>query len=162
MPVTAYVGFSAVRHDTTLGGHRVIASGHWGCGAFGNNEKVMFVVQSLAADLAGVELRYHCPEAGRVTIDTDSRKASVDLSPAIQLLEGVRGEQLTVRAALDRLAERCASDPEWRPKQKVARPRKASCGKSDGEKGDGSPSDHIQKGRGRWVPSDIWRKGASV
>ena len=153
----AYVGFAAARHDSTLGGHRVIASGHWGCGAFGNNEKVMYVVQSLAADLAGVSLRYHCPEAGRVTIDTD-QKASVDLSPAVRLIEEARTEQLTVRAALDRLAERCATDPEWRTKQKAARPRTASGEK--GEKEDGSPSD--RKGRGRWVPSDIWRKGASV
>ena len=61
MATKAYAGFAAARHDPKVGGHETMATGHWGCGAFKNNEKVMFVVQSLAADLAGVRLRYHLP-----------------------------------------------------------------------------------------------------
>ena len=32
MVLKAYTGFAAARHDSTLGGHEVVASGHWGCG----------------------------------------------------------------------------------------------------------------------------------
>ena len=37
-----------------------IATGHWGCGAFGNNHDLMFLKQWLAASEAGVRtLHYH-------------------------------------------------------------------------------------------------------
>ena len=34
-------------------GAREVATGHWGCGAFGNNHDLMFVKQWLAASEAG-------------------------------------------------------------------------------------------------------------
>ena len=43
----AYVGFVAARSDPDVGGHTVVATGHWGCGAFCNDEKVMFTIQAL-------------------------------------------------------------------------------------------------------------------
>ena len=90
----AYVGFAAARHDTELGGHRTIATGNWGCGAFGNNERVALVVQSLAADLAGVRLRYHLPKGlggeGAAEAGTDA------LTPALEMLEHARAEGISV------------------------------------------------------------------
>lgn len=41
-------------------GAREVATGHWGCGAFGNNHDLMFLKQWLAASEAGVHtLHYH-------------------------------------------------------------------------------------------------------
>lgn len=41
-------------------GAKVVATGHWGCGAFGNNHDLMFLKQWLAASEAGVqEMIYH-------------------------------------------------------------------------------------------------------
>ena len=41
-------------------GAREVATGHWGCGAFGNNHDLMFLKQWLAASEAGVrKLHYH-------------------------------------------------------------------------------------------------------
>ena len=57
----------------------------------------MFTIQALAADLAGVRLRYHTPT---------SLSGAVDLSPAISILDEARQQRLTVDAVLDRLAER--------------------------------------------------------
>ena len=126
----AYTGFVAARHDPDVGGHEVVATGHWGCGAFANNEKVMFAVQALAADLAGVRLRYHTPA---------DLSGGVDLSPAIMILEEARLQKLTVDAVLDRLAERCANDPEWKTK---ARPP--------------------PRQRRWWFPKELWHKGAEA
>ena len=36
-------------------GARELATGHWGCGAFGNNHDLMFLKQWLAASDAGVQ-----------------------------------------------------------------------------------------------------------
>jgi hypothetical protein len=56
----AYTGFAACVHVANTGDDAItIATGNWGCGAFHNNERVMFVVQTLAAHLAGVELKFH-------------------------------------------------------------------------------------------------------
>ena len=47
-------------------GAREVATGHWGCGAFGNNHDLMFLKQWLAASDAGAELlRYHDFPPGR-------------------------------------------------------------------------------------------------
>ncbi len=57
---TAYTGFSAARaesHRLVPGAPRtVIHTGFWGCGAFGGNRRLMTILQSLAGDLAGVEI----------------------------------------------------------------------------------------------------------
>jgi len=59
MILKAYIGFAAAKADEDLGGETLIATGSWGCGAFHNNECVMFVVQALAANAAGVCLTHH-------------------------------------------------------------------------------------------------------
>ena len=38
--------------------HKVIATGNWGCGAFGGNLQLKFIIQYLAASAAGVDLEY--------------------------------------------------------------------------------------------------------
>ena len=48
------------------------------------------------------------------------KMAPVDLSPAVAILKEAKEQRLTVEAVLDRLSDRCASDPEWRTK---ARPQ---------------------------------------
>ena len=40
-------------------GAREVATGHWGCGAYGNNHDLMFLKQWLAASEAGVEKVYY-------------------------------------------------------------------------------------------------------
>merc|ERR1711918_272627 len=61
----AFIGFVAAGKDEDVGGQKLIATGSWGCGAFCNNEGVMFVVQALAANLAGVDLTHHVLGDGR-------------------------------------------------------------------------------------------------
>jgi len=56
---TAYTGFCAARQESERlapSVETVIHTGFWGCGAFGGNRTLMTILQSLAADLAGVEL----------------------------------------------------------------------------------------------------------
>ena len=40
-------------------GAREVATGHWGCGAFGNHHDLMFIKQWLAASEAGVQKMYY-------------------------------------------------------------------------------------------------------
>lgn len=110
MLIKAYTGFVAAKEDDVAGGMSVIATGSWGCGAFYNGEPVMFAVQSLAANAAGVDLTYHSLGDGR------------RLAPAFQLLEEALVRKLTIKEALDLLVERCANDPAFRTKYKP-RPR---------------------------------------
>jgi len=50
----AFTGFSAAKGE-------IVATGHWGCGAFGGDLEVKAVVQILAASVAGVkELQFFC------------------------------------------------------------------------------------------------------
>ena len=37
-----------------------VATGHWGCGAFGGDVALKAMLQWVAASEAGVGLRYHC------------------------------------------------------------------------------------------------------
>eukprot|EP00931_Biecheleriopsis_adriatica_P102061 TRINITY_DN77087_c0_g1_i1.p1 TRINITY_DN77087_c0_g1~~TRINITY_DN77087_c0_g1_i1.p1 ORF type:complete len:424 (+),score=96.58 TRINITY_DN77087_c0_g1_i1:169-1440(+) len=104
MLVKAYTGFVAAREDLDFGGQELVATGSWGCGAFYNSEPVMFVVQALAANAAGVRLTYHVLGDGR------------RLAPAFELLEDMLLKRLSVVEALDLLAERCAEDPAWKSK----------------------------------------------
>ena len=57
---TAFSGFTAARVESNRiqPGYwqTVIHTGFWGCGAFGGNRVLMTMLQSLAADLAGVEM----------------------------------------------------------------------------------------------------------
>ena len=59
---TAFTGFSAARRESSVVAgtacQTVIHTGFWGCGAFGGNRTVMTVLQSLAADLAQVDLDF--------------------------------------------------------------------------------------------------------
>lgn len=106
MLAKAYTGFAAARHDPQFGGARTIATGSWGCGAFMNGEPVMFVVQTLAANLAGLRLHYHTLCDGR------------DLTPAFEFLESAMKRGLTVASAFDELVDLCAKDPNWTSKFK--------------------------------------------
>merc|ERR1719436_245138 len=101
MLLKAYVGFVAARDDPALGGAAVIATGSWGCGAFFNNERVMFAIQTLAANLAGVDLTYHILGDGR------------SLGVAFAFMEDMLLKKYTVDQALDALEKQCASGPEW-------------------------------------------------
>jgi len=105
MLIKAYTGFSAAVHDPDVGRSPTIATGSWGCGAFRNNERVMFVIQTLAANLAGVELTYHVLADGH------------RLGPAFVFLEEAVHQGLTVAQSLDMLLERCITDRDWRPKR---------------------------------------------
>ena len=40
-------------------GAKEVGTGHWGCGAFGNNHDLMFLKQWLAASEAGVRTMYY-------------------------------------------------------------------------------------------------------
>ncbi|CAE7031185.1 PARG [Symbiodinium sp. CCMP2592] len=97
----AYTGFVAVKEDE-LFGETEVSTGSWGCGAFFNSEPVMFAIQALAANAAGVRLVYHTLGDGR------------RLAPAFELLEDAMLRKLTIAEALEALAERCAGDPAFR------------------------------------------------
>lgn len=100
----AYIGFVAASSDPDLGKERSIATGSWGCGAFYNNECVMFVVQTLAANMANVQLTYHVLGDGK------------RLAPAFAFLEDVLLTKVSVSEAIDKLAELCSSDLNWKTK----------------------------------------------
>jgi hypothetical protein len=60
---TAFAGFHAACLSSWSQGNAnvVIHTGWWGCGAFGGNRQLMYSIQRIAADLAGVsELVFHC------------------------------------------------------------------------------------------------------
>merc|ERR1712137_1251710 len=106
MLIKAYVGFIAAKDDEDVGGQSRVSTGSWGCGAFFNNERVMFVVQTLAASLAGVEITYHVLGDG------------FRLADAFQFLEDAMLRKLSVAETLSLLAERCHSDPAFASKFK--------------------------------------------
>lgn len=106
MLIKAYVGYVAASRDPDCGCNKTIATGSWGCGAFYNNEKVMFVVQSLAASMAGVKLDYHVLGDGH------------RLAAAFDLLEDVVVKKRTVSETIDNLAHICATDAAWQSKFK--------------------------------------------
>lgn len=58
----AFTGFSAARVETermsAKEARTIIHTGFWGCGAFGGNRELMTIVQSLAADLADVDVSF--------------------------------------------------------------------------------------------------------
>jgi len=105
MLIKAYTGFVAARCDGDFGGADRVATGSWGCGAFMNNERVMFVIQALAANAAGVDLTYHILGDG------------FRLAEAMAFLEDSVVRMLSVAESLDGLVQICADDALWRPKQ---------------------------------------------
>lgn len=121
MVMKAYTGFVAAKHDPDVGGCSQIATGSWGCGAFYNNECVMFVIQTLAASLADVELTHHVLGDG------------FRLAPAFAFLEDALVRKLPVSEVLDSLVQICASDPGWqtkcRPPQRNAVVQKVAASK---------------------------------
>jgi len=104
MLLKAYIGFAAAKHDEDLGGESLIATGSWGCGAFYNNERVMFVVQALAANAAGVSLTHHVLGDG------------IRLEKAFAFMEDQVLKKRTVAQSLDLLEDLCAKDPDWKSK----------------------------------------------
>lgn len=148
MVLKAYVGFASAHSDAVLGSHRSIATGAWGCGAFLNNEQVMFVVQALAADLARVSLRYHVPPK---SLFSDGH---ADVTPAIEFLKTAAEQKLTITQALDALASRCEADAAWRTKYK---PRNLWGGMQK-ELG---KARHMPAGKAPW-PSDAMPDAAAI
>ncbi len=72
--VTAYTGFAAAAEESRRVAPAartvVVHTGFWGCGAFGSNRTVMTFLQLLAADLAGVRLRFWAVDApGLATVN---------------------------------------------------------------------------------------------
>ena len=51
----AYVGFNLVNHDQINNVTKTIATGNWGCGAFGGNHQLKFIQQWIAASFAGIK-----------------------------------------------------------------------------------------------------------
>ena len=92
MESLVHAGFLIRRHDDSASGHTSLAdpmptteiprvkihTGNWGCGAFGGNPVIMAILQTAAAQMAGVELVYHVQgaankeEYGRAMKDLDT------------------------------------------------------------------------------------------
>lgn len=65
---TAYSGFCAMVHACAVPGNEPprirLHGGNWGCGAYGGNPELMYLVQMIAADWAGLEgIVFHAPIA---------------------------------------------------------------------------------------------------
>ena len=71
----------------------------------------MFVVQTLAASLADIEITYHVLGDG------------FRLAEAFKFLEDAMLRKLSVTETLRELAEVCASDPNWTSKFKPRKPQ---------------------------------------
>lgn len=104
MLLKAYVGFAAAKADEDLGRQALIATGSWGCGAFYNQECIMFVVQALAANAAGVSLTHHVLGDGH------------RLDKAFAFMEDQILKKRTVEQSLDILVDLCSKDPHWKSK----------------------------------------------
>jgi hypothetical protein len=76
---TAYTGFEAVKLAGAFVGaptNRVIIhTGFWGCGAFGGNRTLVTILQSLAADLAGIDLVFWAFDDQGLQIVEEARSA---------------------------------------------------------------------------------------
>lgn len=55
----AFVAFSAETSMDKANGKTPVASGNWGCGAFGGNKELKTLIQWMAASMAGRPLHYH-------------------------------------------------------------------------------------------------------
>lgn len=71
----AFAAFSTIIQKNP---YAIVHTGNWGCGAFGNNPKLVALIQLVAARLAGVkELRYYAMNQG------DACREAVDLEKQI-------------------------------------------------------------------------------
>ena len=52
----------------------MIHTGFWGCGAFGGNRILMTILQSLAADLAGVDIVFWASDDSGVNLVKNARR----------------------------------------------------------------------------------------
>lgn len=97
---TAFTGFSAARQESerivTGGPRTTIHTGFWGCGAFGGNRTLMTILQSLAADLAGVETVFWAFDTPGVKLVEAARRE----------YEQLRDATLTVSELLGQLQQR--------------------------------------------------------
>lgn len=96
---TAYTGFSAALAESERLvpdiSRTVIHTGFWGCGAFGGNRRLMTILQSLAGDLAGVEIVFWAFDESGVKLASDARL----------WFERLRQDSPSVGSLLDRLVE---------------------------------------------------------
>ena len=52
---TAFTSFQAARHESGSDVKTVVHSGFWGCGAFGGNRRMMTMLQTITASMAGID-----------------------------------------------------------------------------------------------------------
>ncbi|ABW68522.1 poly(ADP-ribose) glycohydrolase [Desulfosudis oleivorans] len=74
----AYTGYTAARQEShhlkASSPNTIIHTGFWGCGAFGGNRTIMTILQTLAADLAGVGLVFYAFNPEGVSLVKDALK----------------------------------------------------------------------------------------
>ncbi|MFP4166637.1 MAG: hypothetical protein ACLFUF_05650 [Opitutales bacterium] len=95
---TAYIGFVAASSESKrLRGEAarpIVHTGFWGCGAFGGNRSLMTILQSLAGDLAGVELVFWTFDEEGAGIAREARGS----------YEALRAKSTNVRDIIEALA----------------------------------------------------------
>jgi len=95
----AYTGFSAARQESKLlvpaSRRTIVHSGFWGCGAFGGNRILMTILQSLAADLAEVDIAFWIFDRQGVEVAAEGRRE----------YERLRDDTPSVPRLLDRLVQ---------------------------------------------------------
>lgn len=93
---TAFTGFSAARQESERivpGSPRTtIHTGFWGCGAFGGNRTLMTILQSLAADLAGVETVFWAFDTSGVELVEAARRQYEQLRDATSTVSELLGQ----------------------------------------------------------------------
>lgn len=89
----AYVGFSGAKIEKP--DLKVIETGKWGCGCFANNIDVIYVLQNLAANMAGVEIIF--------------RGTQDEVSEGVKLIEDCEGK--TVRECMEKLEKKKFATP---------------------------------------------------
>ena len=75
----AFTGFSAASQESDKTRMPRVNSGFWGCGAYGGNRMIMTILQSVAASLAGVELRYWAGDSSGADVAEDAYKIYCDI-----------------------------------------------------------------------------------
>ena len=102
-----------------------MATGHWGCGAFGNNHDLMFLKQWLAASEAGVsKLHYH---------DFDRKPVAHNTGPtrAADIRHGVDGAARVAAARRVRSVESGIGKSPLRRANRDLRPNRAPIMRND-------------------------------
>jgi hypothetical protein len=89
---------AAVEETRKLDGSAAeIHTGWWGCGAFGGNKPLMFVLQILAARMAG---------AGRIVFHYGAAEERVHLERGREVLDAICGDEIvSPRELCERLAD---------------------------------------------------------